>query len=171
MKAVPSRLLLPILDTCSVEDSEDLQERWAGLLATASQEGDSLSPSFIETLKQLTPNEARHLDQLFAEVSRLHKREMTRHDAIPYHRLTEAGGSPKGAMETFERLGLIQKVYDVKLDHHSSAITSSPDHETGTLSDIEDALDSLEAEIQHKFVFTAFGITFLDVCRGPKKPA
>ncbi len=43
-KAVPSRLLLPILDTCSVEDNDDLQERWAGLLASASQESDSLSP-------------------------------------------------------------------------------------------------------------------------------
>ena len=30
---VPTRLLLPILDTCSVEDNDDLQECWAGLLA------------------------------------------------------------------------------------------------------------------------------------------
>ena len=57
---VPTRLLLPILDACSVEDNNDLQERWAALLASASQEAD-LSPSFIETLKQLTPEEANIL--------------------------------------------------------------------------------------------------------------
>jgi Abortive infection alpha/Protein of unknown function (DUF2806) len=62
--AVPSRLLLPIMDTCSVEDNEDLQQRWAGLLASASQESDSFSPSFVETLKQLTPREAKLLDRV-----------------------------------------------------------------------------------------------------------
>lgn len=58
-KSIPSRYLLPILDTCSFEDDDDLQKRWAGLLAFATQEGDSLSPSFIETLKQLRPQDTR----------------------------------------------------------------------------------------------------------------
>jgi Abortive infection alpha len=57
---VPSRVFLPIVEASSVEDDDDLQERWAGLLASASQEGDSFSPSFAETLKQLTPDEAKH---------------------------------------------------------------------------------------------------------------
>jgi len=30
--AVPPRLLLPIIENCSVEDDETLQEMWAGLL-------------------------------------------------------------------------------------------------------------------------------------------
>jgi hypothetical protein len=32
--AVPSRLLLPIVENSSVEDNETLQEMWAGLLST-----------------------------------------------------------------------------------------------------------------------------------------
>jgi hypothetical protein len=56
-KPVPPRLLLPIAEGSSIEDNESLQELWAGLLATASQHGDSVSRSFIETLKQLTPDE------------------------------------------------------------------------------------------------------------------
>jgi len=60
--AVPTRLLFPIVDASSIEDDETLQEMWAGLLATASQQTDSVSPSFIETLKQLTPDDARHLE-------------------------------------------------------------------------------------------------------------
>ena len=66
VNAVPPRLLLPIVENGSVEDSETLQDMWAGLLATASQERDSVPPSFVETLKQLTPEEARQLESIFA---------------------------------------------------------------------------------------------------------
>lgn len=50
------------MDASSIEDDETLQEMWAGLLATASQQTNTISPSFIETLKQLTPDDARHLE-------------------------------------------------------------------------------------------------------------
>ncbi|WP_433969872.1 Abi-alpha family protein [Tunturiibacter gelidiferens] len=116
--SVPARLLLPILDTCSVEDNDDLQERWAGLLASASQETDSLSPSFIETLKQLTPKEAIHFDHIFTEASNLFAngfltRSLVSDDPVPPTAFSE--DSPKGARETYERLGLIRRDYEVKL--------------------------------------------------------
>ena len=37
---------------------------WAGLLASASQDPDVVTPPFVETLKQLTPDEARYLQRL-----------------------------------------------------------------------------------------------------------
>jgi hypothetical protein len=52
------------MEASSVEDNETLQDMWAGLLATASQETDAVWPSFVETLKQLTPDEARYLQRL-----------------------------------------------------------------------------------------------------------
>jgi abortive infection alpha-like protein len=55
---------LPIIEACSVEDNETLQDVWAGLLATASQDTDAISPSFVETVKQLTPDEARYLKRV-----------------------------------------------------------------------------------------------------------
>jgi hypothetical protein len=73
--AVPTRLLLPIMEASSVENAESLQEMWAGLLATASQQTDSVSPSFIETLKQLTPDEARHLEVICQESLKISKKE------------------------------------------------------------------------------------------------
>jgi Abortive infection alpha len=51
--AVPPRLFLPIMEASSVEDNETLQDMWAGLLATASQDTDAVSPSFVETLRNL----------------------------------------------------------------------------------------------------------------------
>jgi hypothetical protein len=62
--AVPPRLFLPICDASSVEEDETLQDLWAGLLASASEKSDSLPPSFVETLKQLTPNEAIGLEDI-----------------------------------------------------------------------------------------------------------
>jgi Abortive infection alpha len=64
---VPPRLLLPIAEGSSIENNESLQELWAGQMATASQQGDSVSPSFIETLRQLTPDEARYLHGLYCD--------------------------------------------------------------------------------------------------------
>jgi len=60
------RLLLPIMEASSVEVNETLQDMWAGLLATASQDTDPVSASFAETLKQLTPDAARHLQRMYA---------------------------------------------------------------------------------------------------------
>lgn len=105
-KAIPSRLLLPIFDACSVEDEDDLQERWAGLLASASEKNGGPSPSFIETLKQLTPQEAKHCDYVMGELSKLYKRTPTEDDSVPYQAFTKAWGAPRGMRETFERLGL-----------------------------------------------------------------
>jgi hypothetical protein len=98
VKAVPPRLFLPILEGCSVEDSEQLQDMWAGLLASASQQTDELSPSFIETLKQLTPQEAKQLQQA--------------HDAGPTAlMLREPSGPSRNSMETYLRLGLVARDY------------------------------------------------------------
>src|ERR1700716_4197817 len=70
--AVPPRILLPILDASSVENDETLQDLWAGLLASASEQSDSLSPSFVETLKQLTPAQAQTLNKWFDFAERRH---------------------------------------------------------------------------------------------------
>jgi hypothetical protein len=104
--AVPPRLFLPILEASSVESDESLQERWAGLLATASEQADSLSPSFIETLKQLTPSEARTLNTWFDFAEKRHGNLGP--PSLPI--LSTGGPSPHSeasilTTETFERLG------------------------------------------------------------------
>ncbi len=124
-KSVPGRLLLPIFDACSVEENDDLQERWAGLLASASQESDSLSPSFIETLKQLTPKEAKHWDYIIVELSKLHKRDLMKDDGIPYEAFSKAWGAPLGMSDTGERLGLIRREYNVEMETHTRHFRSS----------------------------------------------
>jgi len=109
-KAIPLRLLVPILESASVEDDKTLQEMWAGLLATASQETDKFSPSLAETLKQLTPDEARFIDKLYRERSKKTRGARFFHSKInPIGFRAEA--PPGVSAETFERLGLIRRVY------------------------------------------------------------
>lgn len=163
--AVPSRLLLPIIETCAVEDDEDIQELWAGLLASASQESSDLSPSFIETLKQVTPDEAKHWNKIYEKLLELNRREPRNSDSIPYSAFTAAWHSPPTALETFERLGLIAREYDVKLD---SRTWGTPLDDVGEIkSDVESALDGLQAEIRFQLTFTSYALRFTKACRGP----
>jgi hypothetical protein len=59
-KAVPIKLLFPLLEGGSFEENEDLHTMWAALLANASSpEGsEKVRPGFIAILKQMAPDEA-----------------------------------------------------------------------------------------------------------------
>lgn len=176
--AVPPRLFLPIMEASSIEDNETIQDMWAGLLATASQDTDAVSPSFVETLKQLTPKEARYLQRLhddaLKEKRQRHsdddgwKKALERHPELaardktvanyplprsafpPVQRKSQMSPSP----DTYERLGLIQRRYEVS---SSSGDASADVVYTPTY----------EAELFHKFVFTEYAAKFMQACQGP----
>lgn len=159
VNVVPPRLLLPILEGCSIEDNETLQELWAGLLATASQQGDALSPSFIETLKQLTPDEARYLDKLFKA------REGLRADRrISSYAFATRNGAPRGSGETFERLGLVRKDYVADL----KTSTRNPGNDI-TIEEASDVFSDSDVEVGYWRAWTDYAIKFWKACHGPRK--
>jgi hypothetical protein len=61
---VPLKTLGPIIEGASLEDDDDLQDRWAALLANAAVAKESIHPSFTEILKQLSSLEVLALDVL-----------------------------------------------------------------------------------------------------------
>jgi hypothetical protein len=155
--AVPTRLLLPIMEASSVEDPETLQEMWAGLLATASQQTDSVSPSFIETLKQLTPDDVRHLELICQETLKfLAKERLTAETELelwafgarsyigPKEFDTPVGVYP----DTYERLGLLRRTYTVNSSFDASDVKVS-------------------SEVDGWYEFTEYAVRFLDACHGP----
>lgn len=154
--AVPLRLLVPIIENSSIEDNDSLQELWAGLLATASQQTDSVSPSFVETLKQLTPDEARHLKNVCETLRKTTKITLAANTPVTPYAFTKAWGAPPGASDTFERLGLVRRDYDVKLWSRNAHPSTS-----------EEAIDSMEPEVRYRFVFTQYAVNFLEACQGP----
>ena len=155
--AVPTRLLLPIMEASSVENTETLQEMWAGLLATASQQTDSVSPSFVETLKQLTPDEARHLELIYQETLKfLAKERLTAETEIVLWAFGARGyigpkefDIPQGVYpDTYERLGLLRRTYKVG-------------------SSFDGWNQKVSSEVDYWYEFTEYAIRFRDACRGP----
>jgi hypothetical protein len=163
--AVPPRLFLPILEASSVEGDESLQELWAGLLATASEKADALSPSFIEALRQLTPAEARTLNHAFQQAS-TNDLVLTGFDSSR----TAADVTTRLKFETFERLGLVRREYDIQ--ERSMAFWFRPAVPRGAaprgtfLTNAPSGKDELP-ELTYKLVFTEYGVQFMNSCRGP----
>ena len=64
-KAINGKVLFSLLQAADLEDNNDMQERWASLLASAINANNKtvLEPSFIEILKQLTPSHAYLLER------------------------------------------------------------------------------------------------------------
>lgn len=74
-KAVPLKTLIPILEKASLEDNEDLHERWANLTANAAnpQQTTPVHPSFPDILHQLSSRDARFLDKICDSVLESHR--------------------------------------------------------------------------------------------------
>jgi hypothetical protein len=180
--AVPTRLLFPIVEASSIEDNETLQDMWAGLLATASQQTETVSPSFIETLKQLTPDEARHLEMMCKDSIR-HTNDVRRRikyydqtgeiiDSIsdgmslaPWAFGSAHSGRPTDFVvpasvypDTYERLGLIRRTFEVK---------SSLDKREVVPQDYDDTRLQIDSEVDGWYEFTEYCVRFLDACHGP----
>jgi hypothetical protein len=165
--AVPPRLLLPILESASVESDESLQELWAGLLATASQKADSLSPSFVETLKQLTPAQAKDLNRLFDFAKTRPNFTLMQSNSLL---LSTSGSVDRLTTEAFERLGLIHREYDLQEPRAISnwfrrGIRNPPQNAAFFGSVNKDELP----ELTYEFAFTEYGVQFMNACRGPMK--
>ena len=67
-RTVPFRTLLPILEAAASEDDESLATKWAALLANAAADIDNSASlhSYPRILSEITPIEARFLDELSA---------------------------------------------------------------------------------------------------------
>jgi hypothetical protein len=145
---VPPRLFLPMLEAASIENDEDLHTKWSALLANAASSPDKVHPSFIEILKQLTPDDARLLDKLYTATNanankkyRLLNQSLLEVDqyGIPFQNLM--------------RLGLIQTTYD--LDGMKVALTGA-------------GAPYVSGEMNEDRWLTEFAVSFIEACRPPK---
>jgi hypothetical protein len=71
-KAVPIKLLFPLLEGASFEENETLHDMWAALLANAAspENPDIVRPGFIAILRQLVADEAALLNCIFDQVTK-----------------------------------------------------------------------------------------------------
>lgn len=63
---IPLKLAIPLLEGASLEDNDDLQDRWAKLIINSVREdGVELKRSYIDILERLSPLEAKILDKIY----------------------------------------------------------------------------------------------------------
>jgi hypothetical protein len=71
-KTIKMNVLFPLLDVAALEEDEDMRDRWASLLASAADPGNTAGSeaAFIQILKELTPSDAKILDVFYEQIER-----------------------------------------------------------------------------------------------------
>lgn len=78
-RAIPLKLAVPLLQGGSLEDDDELQDRWAALLVNAANaDAVAVQRSYLAILEQLSPLEAKILDVIYA---------------LPYEEIRHAGAT------------------------------------------------------------------------------
>lgn len=62
---VPLRTSIPLLEAASLEEDDELVDRWAALLANATGKTMDVPPSFANVLREIEPAAARLLDKTY----------------------------------------------------------------------------------------------------------
>ena len=160
-RAVPPRVFLPIIENASVQDDDDLHTRWAALLANAAAASESVHPSYIEVLRQLTPDDAKLLDRLYdymAERRFLHQSVHAWVQTISYaekERRLANGENPEESFQNLMRLGLIETEYE--LDDRKIKIRYARDR----------SHTKVDTGFSNKDYMTDFAFRFVRACRPP----
>lgn len=143
-KEVPLRTSVPLLEAASLEEDEDLQDRWASLLANAAGGIVDVPPSFANVLRELDPVSAKILDFVY---------QGTMHSAIHFQHRVKIDTTGFDAS-----MGVAEDRLPFHLDNMIRL---------GVLRTPNDASDDgLYDSIQ----LTAFGRSFVKACQPPGTP-
>ena len=142
---VPNRILAPLLQEASFEDNEELQSRWAALLANSIDDPNIIHPCYINILKQLTSAEAKLIDTIYDDIILYEKDGIGREDIKNLVEINDAK-SIEIIINNLIRLGL--------LEFH---LYKNP-NQTGK------GIDILAGNV-NQFVLTELGRGFVRVCK------
>jgi hypothetical protein len=143
IKPIATRLFFPVLEAASIEDDDEMQTRWAALLANEATDVGSVHPSFVEILKQMAPGDARVLDKLVDWCESRHTRTIQWWQFVPRD---EQQQKDEEALENLVRLGLVVSDYEVI---GAYVVETQKLTEDNQLSD--------------------FAVRFVQACRAPKR--
>lgn len=157
---IATRLFFPAYEAASIEDDDDMQTRWAALIANEATTVGSVHPSFIEILRQLAPQDAQLLDKLYDNC--IAKRTAT---ATPWvgsvniverQRRMDAGENPEEAFYNLVRSGLVQATY--KLVGGKKQLKFLGNH----------AQFVKDPELKEEYELSEVAFKFVLACRAPK---
>jgi abortive infection alpha-like protein/uncharacterized protein DUF2806 len=150
------RKFFPILEAKSIEDDDNMQTRWAALLANEATSPNSVHPSYIDILRQLSPEDAKLLDTLYEEVGSQKYRTIldSEYDvnSLSFYNLT--------------RLGLIETIYD--LDSKRIKVTVPVPAARFDSRFPHNVEGNLVGDLDNHWWFSDFAVAFVQACRAPK---
>jgi hypothetical protein len=159
-KAVPPKILFPLLEGASFEEDENLHKMWAALLANAAANiSMAVRPTFISILKDLAPDEAyllKAFDDACAKITPTAvlwagTGELERHLNIVTI-VEPRNGFPEIEGELFDAKNVR---YDACID----------------LLKAKGLITISNGPIQPFYILTAFGRSFVEACTPPKPKA
>jgi hypothetical protein len=175
---IPPRFLLPALEAASVEDDATLQGKWAALLANAADPNQSANrPSFVEVLKQLTPEEVAFLDSLAASkqlliADRAHDLGTFEGLALAFvgqnrdewaHVLRDSGHY-RSILDDLMRLGILDRQDPAASIESAVQKALSARSENQLRSNVKSGLFQIR---NRRYFLTPFGSAFLLACTAP----
>lgn len=69
-KQIPLKVLVPIIQNSSLEQDENMQDKWANMLTNAATGSIEISPNYAAILNELSPIEVVILDKIYQEVNK-----------------------------------------------------------------------------------------------------
>ena len=158
LKAVAPRLLLPILESASLQEDEDLHQRWVALLTNAATTDydNQILPCFPDMLKQLTSEEAQFLDRAYEEVTNAEKKQSA--DTLRDH----TGEPPQPVRISGDTLRSLQPVMLGNLERLMVVTRNSVPLST------EEARTNTFSHANHLYL-SELGKAFVRACHVPKQ--
>ena len=110
-RQVPLKIIQPLIEHASLEESEDLQKCWSQLLASAAADPDSVHPAFVRVLSELSGPECRLLQAMYDGGRRVYELEPAGDERLHWIRVIEHNAAIGVADGTLthnpKRLGLM----------------------------------------------------------------
>jgi hypothetical protein len=180
-KAVPLKTLLPILENASVEEEEDLHDRYANMLANAANPAEGgVHPAFPEILRELSATEARFLDAVYEHVAREAGRRQISFDAstvesielgrLGFELVFAEAGLTRGGMRFTSHDGVGAEVEQDRTDFGvaSRNLIRHQLLELRIRRPIYPPAGLFASETQPNPIMTQLGFTFTAACRKPR---
>jgi hypothetical protein len=159
IKPIATRLFFPVLEAASIEDDDEMQTRWAALLANEATNVGSVHPCYIDVLKQLSPDDARLLDKVCDWCERKKSRNVSPFDKGFYDaEMYKILNSHEDSLENLVRLQLIQSEY--KLGDHPQGGEIRIAGERGFIP---------PTYLDRRHELSDFAVRFVRACRAPRQ--
>ena len=152
---IATRLFFPVLEAASIEDDDEMQTRWAALLANEATSVGSVHPSFIEILRQMVPDDARLLDKL-SDMCELKKTRKVKPsgDFLNDSAVEKLIKSNEVSFDNLIRLGLIQADYETDMSEPRLKLEGN-------------YVFAAPSELKSWYELSEFAVRFVHACRVP----